>query len=288
VRRDNGANGGGTEPSGVQVFDGTLLQTGPVTFWVRNAGTGDAICHIPRPTHQVAPAGVGGGFVWIPTAQPSALLDYATLTCRPRPAFTTLPASQGEVAGVAGGDVGLWFVTEDNHLRLIKTETNQEIGHWKIPNAVSPGQLLPIANGTWIADGNGGTLFRFDFARQRMVQKISPKSGLPFSQILGIDQTDKAHLWLLNATSTGATIVPVDFRAGSVGRGIVIPGAVPQDAVGAVGLGSVWIPAGRLLIRYDIATGQPTKITMPEGFSAESVAVDPTSRSVWVGSGVND
>ena len=139
-----------------------------------------------------------------------------------------------------------------------------------------PQEVLPTDDAVWLCDGSDQLIKRFDIKTHAVSRPIHTHGdGCPVAEI-------GDGLWVLDRTTLSLT--QFDTRTmQQVGSSYGLGAARGRTSVGlsAVGFGSIWLPSGKALYRFDLGTKEPVVISMPPGVTVGTVMVDEPSHTVW-------
>jgi class 3 adenylate cyclase len=212
-------------------------------------------------------AGFGSRPATVERIDPLSGRHLATLKL---PASVSVSSDVGFI-GFDGGKV--WVLDEAMQLAELDPSTHHILGTW--PSHAYAAAFMSRGRYLWLwGSPPSATLFRFDTRTHRTRRYEIPQQPWLVSSY-------GASLWILDARTH--TLTPFDPRFGTLGESIGLTGH-PVDV--AVGLGAIWVAAGRVVEVLNPAYGQRRVIPMPKGFWAGSIAIDEGSRSVWVGNSV--
>jgi streptogramin lyase len=184
------------------------------------------------------------------------------------------PLSGGVDRGtIAAGNGAVWVLENDGTLVRIDPVTSRATNTYRT-GAVETTTLIPLGGYEWICECAVNKVMRFD-----------PRTGtsrtfdIPAqAYLIGVDSLHGQTMWLLDSES--ATLTALDPSTGRTQPPLGL-GGNPQQAV--VAFGAVWVAAGRVIDRLDLATRARSVIQMPRGVWAGSIAADPAGRSIWIG-----
>jgi class 3 adenylate cyclase/streptogramin lyase len=185
------------------------------------------------------------------------------------------------VAGPNGRGQGVWYVNGfDQKLRVIdpSSDTTRAFptGGWGLLGG--PQEVLPTSDAVWLCDGSDQLIKRLDIKTHAVSRPIHTHGdGCPVAVI-------NDGLWVLDRTTLSLT--EFDTRTlQQVGSPYGLGAARGRTSVGlsAVGFGSIWLPSGAVLYRFDVGDKQPVPIPMPPGVTVGTVMLDEPSHTVWAG-----
>ncbi len=255
----------------LSVENGALFQMTPSEVRTRDLETGTLrdTFHIGA-DHQSSV--IGFGSEWLGSDLDADSLVRIDLVSGKRVASLDI---DGGVAGLAIGQDAVWFVTTQGVLGRVDPVT-LVVQRWP-SDAISPAVVVPFADYVWICDCDNRQIFRFDLASERFRRFDIPEEAFLVGPTEG---KAPAQLWLVDHGAS--TVTPLDPRTGERGRAIGFDGPI-ADA--QIGLGEIWVAAADHVYVLDANDDEAdvVDITMPEGFFASSVAIDPERESVWIG-----
>jgi streptogramin lyase len=266
--------------------DGTLWQAAgrdQVRLLARDLRTG-AVKQTVKLTPSTIWAQPGFGAVWILENQP---LTSGPHSGENRAVVRRVDALSGRLLAkiVVGGNAGngtiatgngaVWVLEGGGELFRIDPGTNRVTRTYET-KAVETGILVPQSGYEWICECVISKVMRVDGRTgETRTFRIPTQSFL-------IDTADASGdtVWFLDPQ--GATLTALDPRTGKPEAPLGLNGK-PQQAV--VAFGAVWIAAGRVVDRVDLATSEHKKtvIQMPLGMWAGGIAADAATHSLWVG-----
>jgi len=177
---------------------------------------------------------------------------------------------------IATGAGAVWVLNEGGALTRIDPLRNRVAGTYQT-GAIETTTLIPLKHYAWICECVNSKVLRFDeLTHTTRTFAIPEHAGLA-----GVVEKRKQTLWLLD--SEGATLAPMNPRTGATGQPLGLSGQ-PQQAV--IAFGAIWAAAGRVVDRVDLGTRTRSTIAMPAGVWAGSIATDPGSGTIWIGSDV--
>lgn len=263
----------GREGGWLGVSDGTVWNARAEGLVGLDPRTGAELARLDWPTDDVTAWGFGFGSAWFahPTGGNRSMVEQVDITSG---RTTGRLRVSGAVVDIDGGSNGVWILTAEGILRRVDPAGPRLSGSWEI-GGVSPSGIVPEADLVWIDDPVGGYVFGFDARAGAMTTTASVPND---SEIVGSEPRTPSLLWV--STRATSTIASIQIGSGRSGPSQGIGGPIGQARAG---MGAVFVAAGSVLFRYDIGSRETTSVAMPPGFLAEWLAVDPTSRSVWVG-----
>jgi streptogramin lyase len=167
-------------------------------------------------------------------------------------------------------------------LRFIDPNTNKVEGSWSTGSwgIFGPTEVLPTADGrsVWLCDPLDNELKRFDL-KTHQVSNPFKTNGDTTCPVAASDES----VWLLDRTGA-QTITQIDAKTGEVTEGPFGIGVSNAGItkLGAYAFNSLWFPAGRAVVRVDLASRHAISISMPSGVTAETVVADEQTHTVWV------
>lgn len=200
-------------------------------------------------------------------------------------ATVRLPA--GFSAYSSGWGLGAyWVIDATGHLIRIDAATSKVTGRYTTPvSAFSsctnpswyPGVIGPVVVGDvlWFAQCNPNELVAFDPSTRRAATFPIPQSVAWLVDV----RSSPGVLWLFDPI--GGTLTPFSTGVKQLGDPVALPGT-PQST--AVGNDAIWVAAGTVVDRVGVSstTHAISTIAMPTGVWASSIALDPSTRTVWV------
>jgi hypothetical protein len=177
-------------------------------------------------------------------------------------------------ATIATGGGGVWVLNEGGGLTKIDPLTNRVVGTYKT-GAIETTTLIPLKRYAWICECVNSKVLRFDELTHATRTFTIPEHAV----LAGVVEKRKQTLWLLD--SEGATLTPMNPSSGATGQPLGLSG---QPQQGVIAFGAIWAAAGRVLDRVDLGTRTRSTIAMPAGVWAGSIAADPGSGALWIGS----
>jgi class 3 adenylate cyclase len=172
---------------------------------------------------------------------------------------------------VATGNGAVWVLESGGSLFRINPISNRVSGRYAT-DAVETNTLVPLAGFNWICECTVNEILRFDPRNGRSRTFSIPTQAF----LVGVDSS--RTLWLLDPTNS--TLTALDPRTGTAQSPLGLTGD-PIQAV--VAFGSIWVAAGKVVDRVNLATNERRSIAMPKGVWAGSIAVDHASGAIWVG-----
>ena len=248
----------------------------------RNMATGQITRTLAIPQ---APIGVAFGFgsIW--------LLEPAVVLSGPKAGTTagklvrvdqvsgrrvaTIPLT-GDVSGgtVAVGNGAVVVLETDGTIVRVDPLRNRVTDRYH-SGAVETTTLIPLDGYDWICECIVNKLLRVDPRTHHSATFTIPEQAY----LVGVDAADDARtLWLLDPT--GGTLTSMNPRTGKTGPPLAL-GGDPHEAV--IADGAVWAAAGRVVDRVDLQTNRRTTVALPAGVNATTIAADPATNSIWVG-----
>jgi class 3 adenylate cyclase len=237
----------------------------------RDAKTGQIQSRVPLDTGEDMGFVFGYGWVAHMDGPKSASLDKVDQASGQVVASIALP---GTFADANAGPTTLWYLSRGGDLVEIDPVSGSTIAQHRV-DAVEPAAVVPIGSSLWVCDCRHGEILRVDPATGAVEQRVEIDQR---AFLIGTASADGNTLWLLDPDA--ATLTPLDATTGEAGRSLGIGGGNVYDA--RIGLGAVWVAAGRSLLRFDQGTGNKHEIEMPPGTSAGGLALNETDGIVWV------
>jgi class 3 adenylate cyclase/streptogramin lyase len=275
-------------PCGANLFgvDGTLWERAGrngAGIAVRNMTSG----RLQRVTQ--APAGsidgaVGYGSIWLLRSLPRSGSATPINVVQRRDELSgrviaTIPltvpfASGGPDSGtIAVGNGAVWALQASGALSRIDPLTNKLTGRFQT-NAIETEILLPAGGYEWICECRKHEVLRYD-ARTR-TGKTFHFPEQPW-HLVEINTRRGPTLWLMD--EQGATLTEINPSTGKPKQPLGLNGTPTE----AVQLGdSIWVAAGTVVDRIELAGHRRTSIPLPEGMNATGIAADPVTGTLWV------
>jgi len=250
--------------------EGTLGSTDLGELLRRDASTGEVL-----ETH---PVDIGDamlfafGFAWIAHDEGlDSSLDKVDPASGRTIASIPLP---GGFIDVAAGPRTLWYLSSQGDLAEIDPITATVDRRHRV-DVFLPGRVVPLLGYVWICACDEGKILRFDPRKGKVTATIElEQQGF----LVGVDSADGNTMWLVDPEA--GTITSLDARTGESGRPLGFGGGNFYDA--KIGFGSIWVAAGSVLFRFDLANGSRREIPMPTGASAGGLVLNEDDGVVWV------
>lgn len=216
----------------------------------------------------------GFGSLWVGNTSASTLLRFD-------PVSGHLEHTQRLVAGgrpvvIAAGNEAMWMVDDRGltyRINPLTGRTTRTISS----GAISPGAVVPLQAGVFVCDCINGDVIEISADARGVLRHLAlPQHGYLIN-VSSVGGGNSAYL----VDSDAATLTPLDAKTGVAGRPVGIGGDVSDVQIG---FGALWVASVDAVYRIDLDTQRRTRIPMPKGISAASIAADPVSGRVWVGS----
>jgi class 3 adenylate cyclase/streptogramin lyase len=219
-------------------------------------------------------AAFGFGSLWVGTADASTLLKFDPVSGHLQ--HTERLLAGGRPAVVAAGTDAMWMVDDRGlayRIDPLTGKTTRTISS----GATSPGAVVPMHAGVFVCDCINGDVIEVSANARRVLRHLAlPQHGY-LIKVSSVAGGNSAYL----VDSVAATLTPIDAKTGARGRPVGIGGDVSDVSIG---FGALWVASVDAVYRVDLGTQVRTRIPMPEGISAASIASDPVTGRVWVGS----
>jgi class 3 adenylate cyclase len=200
-------------------------------------------------------------------------------------ATVRLPHSFLTVASAGWGLGAYWVVDDVGHLVRVDALTSRIAGTYSTPIlALSscrnpgwyPGVVGPVVTGgvLWFAQCNPNELIAFNPATRRASTFAIPQE---VGWLLAVPAAPDT-VWLFDPY--GGTLTPFSTRLKRMGEPTALPGT-PESTT--VTNDAIWVAAGNVVDRVPTIGPQVvTTIPLPKGVWASSIAVDPSTSTLWV------
>ena len=166
----------------------------------------------------------------------------------------------GGFIDVAAGPRTLWYLSSQGDLVEIDPIT-AKVDHRFRVDVLLPGRVVPLLGYVWICACDEGKILRFDPRKRKVTETVELEQH---GFLVGVDTDDGNTMWLVDPDA--GTITSLDARSGESGRPLGFGGGNFYDA--KIRFGSIWVAAGSVLFRFDLADGSRREIPMPTGASA--------------------
>ena len=188
-------------------------------------------------------------------------------------------------AFVAGRD-GVWYLSGNlsgNDTTLSLIDPTGSVRHWATgPWLAQPTEVLPVGDSVWLCAPYDYLIARFDIASHEVADRL-PNPGGDCPVAVAKDEFGiNTIVWVLDRT--GEILQGINARTGKAGEAISIEtarSAGPVIGPTAFAFGSIWLPIGSTLYRFDVASQTMDAIPMPAGVTVGSVVADERSGTVW-------
>jgi class 3 adenylate cyclase/streptogramin lyase len=254
------------------VVNGALWQATDDGIVRRDTASGAVKQTIPLPDWKVAAFGFGS--LWVGNTDTSTLLRFD-------PVSGQLEHTERLVAGgrpdvITAGKDAMWMVDDRGLVYRIDPVTGRTTRTVR-SGATSPGAVVPLPGGVFVCDCINANVIEISPNGRHVVRHLAlPQHGYLINVASPADG-NRAYLVDIGA----ATLTPFDAKTGVGGRPIGVGGDMSDVQIG---FGAIWVASVDAVYRVDLVTQVRTRIPMPKGISAASIATDPVSGRVWVGS----
>jgi len=262
------------------------LAVGEGAVWVRSVGiaqideqTGQLVRTIQSGGNTIGTAlslAVGDRTVWLPSSSPvpNSATDATVVPVDPATGdeLPTITIAKGTVAtDAAVGVGGVWVTLSNGTLAEVDPGTAAVVHRFHVG-----GELDTLAIGfgsVWVLDEVASTATRVDPRSGKVLATVAVSGN---ARVLS---AGLGGMWVLDTFA--GTVASIDAATNELGPTIRV-GDQPTGM--AVGLGGVWVSdAGGSIYRVDPVTHSSSRI--PIGSPLTAIAVDTTTRSLWLAVG---
>jgi streptogramin lyase len=251
--------------------NGALWQATDDAIVRRDTASGAVQQTVSVPFWKVAAFGFGS--LWVGNTQTSTLLKFDPVSGRLEQ--TERLVAGGRPAVIAAGKDALWMVDDRGLVYRIDPVSGRTTRTVR-SGATSPAAVVPLPGGVFVSDFVNAEVIEISPDGRHVVRhRALPQHGY----LINVESAATGNSAYL-VDNEAATLTPFDAKTGVGGRPIGVGG----DMSGVeIGFGAIWVAAVDAVYRVDLTTQVRTRIPMPEGISAGSIATDPVSGRVWVG-----
>jgi class 3 adenylate cyclase/streptogramin lyase len=239
----------------------------------RDPASGKATQTIPLSTDWKV-ATFGFGSLWVGDGGASTLFRFDPVSGHLE--HTQPLVAGGRAAVIAAGNDAMWMVDDRGRTYRIDPLTGKTTRTIS-SGATSPGAVVPLPAGVFVCDCINGEVIEIRTDARRVLRHLAlPEHGY----LIDVSSSAGGNSAYVVDT-VAATLTPIDAKTGKLGRPIGIGGQVYDVQIG---FGALWVASRNAVYRVDLGTQERIRIAMPKGISAASIATDPVSGRVWVGS----
>jgi hypothetical protein len=265
-------------PETLYLDNAPSVEVGEGGVWVLTSNTVDhfdvedasLVGSIPLSSMAVDSFAVGFRTVWV-GAQPG-LVRIDPIDDEPLPPVRVYPPETNEFnqrPKVALGEGSAWVLTGDGELTRVDPTTGKRNGFIDVGQSESG--LTVGFDTAWVIDELQGTLTRVDS------RTMEPEAPMQLGGSLDGIEAGAGAVWILD--KGGGLVTPIDPVDGTVGSPIRV-GVDPIDI--AAGLDALWVAnlEDGTISRIDAGTRLVETIEI--GSPVAAIAVDESSRSLWI------